>query len=318
MSEVAQKAKIKWFVEGNENTKCFHGMLNKKRNQRSIWGIMVNGTWIDDPVKRDDLERMVKKEEVKKAVWDCGSDKSPGPDVNVIVDLVNEVQSAFVVERQILDGPFILNEKRDEGGGGVNGGGKATAKVVVVLRRLLAEEVTMVSAVKRGGSGDGEKGRVRESDMMVRIDREVGILFGFAEKIPSKKFSGGGVVAAAGGRPAVAAAGGESTSEECVCVLKWNESKMIKPSRSVTKETSRSVLKELTRSVPKEPSRSVLEEPTRSVPKEPSRSVLEEPSRSVPKDPSRSVPEEPSRSVPKIRFRSVLPSNFRSVILWRY
>nr|GFC02050.1 RNA-directed DNA polymerase, eukaryota [Tanacetum cinerariifolium] len=28
----------------------------------------------------DDLERMVTKEEVKKAVWDCGSDKSPGPD----------------------------------------------------------------------------------------------------------------------------------------------------------------------------------------------------------------------------------------------
>nr|GFB04816.1 RNA-directed DNA polymerase, eukaryota, reverse transcriptase zinc-binding domain protein [Tanacetum cinerariifolium] len=30
--------------------------------------------------------------------------------VNVTGDLVNEVQSAFVAERQILDGPFILNE----------------------------------------------------------------------------------------------------------------------------------------------------------------------------------------------------------------
>ncbi|GJX68559.1 hypothetical protein Tco_0304286 [Tanacetum coccineum] len=29
-SEVAQKAKIKWYVEGDENTKFFHGMLNKK------------------------------------------------------------------------------------------------------------------------------------------------------------------------------------------------------------------------------------------------------------------------------------------------
>nr|GFD42896.1 RNA-directed DNA polymerase, eukaryota, reverse transcriptase zinc-binding domain protein [Tanacetum cinerariifolium] len=29
--------------------------------------------------QRDDLECMVTKEEVKKAVWDCGSDKSPGP-----------------------------------------------------------------------------------------------------------------------------------------------------------------------------------------------------------------------------------------------
>nr|GEW28842.1 RNA-directed DNA polymerase, eukaryota [Tanacetum cinerariifolium] len=66
MSKVAQNAKIKWVVEGDENTKFFHGMLNKKRNQKSI--------------RRDDLERMVTKEEVKKAVWDCGSDKSPGPD----------------------------------------------------------------------------------------------------------------------------------------------------------------------------------------------------------------------------------------------
>ncbi|GJS62333.1 RNA-directed DNA polymerase, eukaryota [Tanacetum coccineum] len=221
MSEVAQKAKIKWVVEGDENTKFFHGMLNKKRSQSNIRGIMANGKWIDNPVnvkneffdhfrcrfdkppenraridicfpnvlsndQRDDLDRMVTKEEVKRAVWDCGIDKSPGPDgfsfsffrhfwttietdvfeavvcfftqgdmpngcnsnfialipkiidanmvkdfrpisligclykiiakiltnrlVSVIGDLVNEVQSAFVAERQILDGPFILNE----------------------------------------------------------------------------------------------------------------------------------------------------------------------------------------------------------------
>ncbi|GJV79885.1 hypothetical protein Tco_1515755 [Tanacetum coccineum] len=30
--------------------------------------------------------------------------------VMVLGDIVNEVQSAFVADRQILDGPFILNE----------------------------------------------------------------------------------------------------------------------------------------------------------------------------------------------------------------
>ncbi|GJR29070.1 RNA-directed DNA polymerase, eukaryota, reverse transcriptase zinc-binding domain protein [Tanacetum coccineum] len=136
--------------------------------------------------QKEDLESMVTKEEVKRAVWECGIDKSLGPDgftfsfyrhfwsliemyvfeavmyffsngimpvgcnsnfialipkipdanmvkdfrpisligsfykiitkiltnrlVNVIGDLVNEVQSAFVAGRQILDGPFILNE----------------------------------------------------------------------------------------------------------------------------------------------------------------------------------------------------------------
>nr|GEX79112.1 RNA-directed DNA polymerase, eukaryota [Tanacetum cinerariifolium] len=44
--EVAQKAKIKWAIEGDENSKYYH----------------------------------VSKEEIKKAVWDCGIDKSPGPD----------------------------------------------------------------------------------------------------------------------------------------------------------------------------------------------------------------------------------------------
>nr|GFA55729.1 hypothetical protein [Tanacetum cinerariifolium] len=51
--------------------------------------------------------------------------------------------------------------------------------------------------------------------------------------------------------------------------------------RSVPKEPSRSVLKELSRSVPEEPSSLVLKELTRSVLEEPSRSVLKELTRSV-------------------------------------
>ncbi|GJW26765.1 RNA-directed DNA polymerase, eukaryota [Tanacetum coccineum] len=220
-SEISQKAKIKWAIEGDENVKFFHGILNKKRSQSQIRGVMANGVWIDDPVKvkdeflmhfrsrfdkpllnralldlnftnsltneqKEDLEQDITKEEVKRAVWDCGVDKSPGPDgfsfyfyrhfwsmieddvfgaveyffingdipngcnsnfialipkiidanmvkdfrpisligslykiiakllanrlVGVLSNLINEVQSAFVADRQILDGPFILNE----------------------------------------------------------------------------------------------------------------------------------------------------------------------------------------------------------------
>ncbi|GJW59932.1 RNA-directed DNA polymerase, eukaryota [Tanacetum coccineum] len=183
--EIAQKAKVKWAIEGDENSSFFHGMLNKKRNTLSIRGIMVDGIWIDDPnlVKREflmhfssrfskpdnrraliqmrfpkrlsleqqvELESEVSNEEIKRAVWDCGSDKAPGPDgftfgfyryfwyliendvynavnligslykiiakilanrlVGVLGDIVNEVQSAFIADRQILDGPFILDE----------------------------------------------------------------------------------------------------------------------------------------------------------------------------------------------------------------
>nr|GEY75516.1 hypothetical protein [Tanacetum cinerariifolium] len=48
----------------------------------------------------------------------------------------------------------------------------------------------------RGGSGGGSTvvaaGRVRESGIDERIDRETSNLFGFAGKIPPEKFSGGG------------------------------------------------------------------------------------------------------------------------------
>nr|GFA24865.1 RNA-directed DNA polymerase, eukaryota, reverse transcriptase zinc-binding domain protein [Tanacetum cinerariifolium] len=85
--EVAQKAKIKWAIEGDENSKYYHGVLNKKRSRLTIRGVLA-----DD--QKDALESEVTNDEVRKAVWDCGVDKTLGPD-------------GFT---QILDGPFILNE----------------------------------------------------------------------------------------------------------------------------------------------------------------------------------------------------------------
>nr|GFC16416.1 RNA-directed DNA polymerase, eukaryota, reverse transcriptase zinc-binding domain protein [Tanacetum cinerariifolium] len=184
-------------------------------------GVISNGVWVDNSIKvkkefRDhfskrfckpglrnvniqmtfsnqifidqkrDLEGEVTNDEIKKAVWDCGTDKAPGPDgftfgfyrkfwylidndvcdavrfffkndnipngcnssfialipkipdanmvkdfrpislvgmvykiiakilmnrlIGVLGDIVSEVQSAFIAGRQILDGPFILNE----------------------------------------------------------------------------------------------------------------------------------------------------------------------------------------------------------------
>nr|GEX11484.1 RNA-directed DNA polymerase, eukaryota, reverse transcriptase zinc-binding domain protein [Tanacetum cinerariifolium] len=113
--EAAQKAKIKWVIEGDENSKYYNGILNKKRHQLAIRGVLKDGIWIDNPVlvknefvthfkcrfnkpscvrpllnmvfphqitllQQIDLEADVSYEEVKRAVWDCGIDKSPGPD----------------------------------------------------------------------------------------------------------------------------------------------------------------------------------------------------------------------------------------------
>lgn len=102
-------------MRGDENSKFFHGIVNKERRQQAIKGILVDGEWIDNPerVKKEffnhfanrfaapdstrvpiegnfprcleidlsnDLECEVSNVEIKNAVWDCGSDKSPWPD----------------------------------------------------------------------------------------------------------------------------------------------------------------------------------------------------------------------------------------------
>ncbi|GJY55048.1 RNA-directed DNA polymerase, eukaryota [Tanacetum coccineum] len=110
-----QKAKIQWAVEGDENSKFFHGIVNRKRASLAVKGVMINGEWVDDPnrVKEEfrnhfasrfndpgprsgfinhvfpnqlnadqvsKLEKPISKEEIRLAVWGCGENKSPGPD----------------------------------------------------------------------------------------------------------------------------------------------------------------------------------------------------------------------------------------------
>ncbi|GJS32797.1 RNA-directed DNA polymerase, eukaryota [Tanacetum coccineum] len=108
-SEIAQKAKIKWAIEGDENVKFFHGMLNKKRNQSNIRGIMVNGTWVDDPVqvKREFFEHFRGSFDRELIQEYC---KIFGEPISGVLVIFQEVQSAFVADRQILNGPFILDE----------------------------------------------------------------------------------------------------------------------------------------------------------------------------------------------------------------
>nr|GEX94194.1 RNA-directed DNA polymerase, eukaryota [Tanacetum cinerariifolium] len=92
--DLLQKAKVKWAIEGNENSKYFHGTINKRRHQMAIRGISVNGdpnhcmrfhndemfTVSLNQSQQEMLEVEVADMEIKKAVWDCGKNKSPGPD----------------------------------------------------------------------------------------------------------------------------------------------------------------------------------------------------------------------------------------------
>ncbi|GKB25158.1 RNA-directed DNA polymerase, eukaryota [Tanacetum coccineum] len=44
--DMAQKAKIRWAIEGDENSKFFHRIINKKRSQLAIHGVLADGDWI--------------------------------------------------------------------------------------------------------------------------------------------------------------------------------------------------------------------------------------------------------------------------------
>ncbi|GJX93157.1 RNA-directed DNA polymerase, eukaryota [Tanacetum coccineum] len=75
-----QKAKIQWAIEGDENSIFFHGIINRKRANLAIKGVMVDGEWVDDPCRLDMLESPISRDEVRNVVWGCGENKSPGPD----------------------------------------------------------------------------------------------------------------------------------------------------------------------------------------------------------------------------------------------
>ncbi|GJV25800.1 RNA-directed DNA polymerase, eukaryota [Tanacetum coccineum] len=52
--DFVQKAKVRWAIEGDENSKFFHGIINRKRANLSVKGIMIEGEWVDDPIRVKD------------------------------------------------------------------------------------------------------------------------------------------------------------------------------------------------------------------------------------------------------------------------
>nr|GEZ74519.1 RNA-directed DNA polymerase, eukaryota [Tanacetum cinerariifolium] len=151
------KSKIRWAIEGDENSSFFHRIINKRISQLAIRGIFVNGVWQTDPItvkeaflnhfeirfkkptgvgpkinfsfpkrlthdQAIDLEHSISRDEIRTAVWNCGDNKSPGLD-GFTFEFFKKYwgfigpdfceASAFISDRQILDGPFIINEILD-------------------------------------------------------------------------------------------------------------------------------------------------------------------------------------------------------------
>ncbi|GKF23420.1 hypothetical protein Tco_0075742 [Tanacetum coccineum] len=83
--DLVQKAKIRWAIEGDENTKFFHGSLKVKRRQLAIRGILKDGDWIEDPV-------LVKDEFL--AHFRNRFNRSSGMPLSLEVDMINHLSSS--------------------------------------------------------------------------------------------------------------------------------------------------------------------------------------------------------------------------------
>ncbi|XP_071703896.1 uncharacterized protein [Rutidosis leptorrhynchoides] len=44
-----QKARIRWILDGDENSKYFHSAIRRKLNKCNIQGLCINGSWCDEP-----------------------------------------------------------------------------------------------------------------------------------------------------------------------------------------------------------------------------------------------------------------------------
>ncbi|GJU27325.1 transposon TX1 [Tanacetum coccineum] len=96
-SMLRQKARIKWDVVGDENSRFFHAYIKRRNNKTNIRGLMVNGLWCEDP-------KLIKAEMARhyKALF------SEGTSIRLIFccDRVEKisVDDAFVVEKDFTEG----------------------------------------------------------------------------------------------------------------------------------------------------------------------------------------------------------------------
>nr|GFB93328.1 RNA-directed DNA polymerase, eukaryota [Tanacetum cinerariifolium] len=115
--EVAQKAKIKWSIEGDENSKYYHGVLNKKRGRLTIRGVLVdeiskggNSSFITliPKVPNANMVKDFRPISLIGSLYKIIAKVLTNRLVTVLDDIVDEIQSAFVTDRQILDGAIPI------------------------------------------------------------------------------------------------------------------------------------------------------------------------------------------------------------------
>lgn len=46
VSDIKQQEKIKWFIDGDENSAVFHDLVNNKKRRNKISGLVIDRVWV--------------------------------------------------------------------------------------------------------------------------------------------------------------------------------------------------------------------------------------------------------------------------------
>ncbi|KAK9071881.1 hypothetical protein SSX86_008311 [Deinandra increscens subsp. villosa] len=50
-SDLAQKARVRWAIDGDDNSRFFHGLFRPMCAVGRINGLLIDGVWVNDPEK---------------------------------------------------------------------------------------------------------------------------------------------------------------------------------------------------------------------------------------------------------------------------
>ncbi|MFS7926579.1 putative RNA-directed DNA polymerase [Helianthus anomalus] len=113
--DIRQKSRIRWALEGDENSAFFHNIINSNISSNRLNGLMIDGEWVTNPIlvkkalfeffhhqftepmilrpelvcpnlvsisdsEANSLIAPFSLDEIKEAVWGCEGDRAPGPD----------------------------------------------------------------------------------------------------------------------------------------------------------------------------------------------------------------------------------------------